>query len=76
MAKIMQLTASFSAKLQVRTPLEALTGEISVISQYLDLGFYDQVWFKEDTGIGETSLGGFLRVSHQAGSLVSYCILP
>ena len=38
-ANIMQITASFAADLQVRTPLEALTGETPDISQYLDFGF-------------------------------------
>ena len=44
--KIMQITASFAANLRGRTPLQALTGETPDISQYLDFGFYDQVWFK------------------------------
>ena len=75
-AKIMQITASFAADLQGRTPLEALTGETPDISQYLDFGFYDRVWFKEDAGLGETKLGRFLGVSHTVGSLMSYWVLP
>ena len=38
--KIIQITASFSAYLKGRTPLEALTGETPDISQYLYFGFY------------------------------------
>ena len=72
----MQITASFASNLQVRTPLEALTGETPDISQYLDYGLYDQVWFKEDSGLGETKLARFLGVSHQVGSLISYWVLP
>ena len=72
----MKLTASFAAKLQGRTPLEALTGETPDISQYLDFWFYYLFWFKEDAGLGETALGWFLGVSHQVGSLVSSWILP
>ena len=75
-AKIMKLTASFAANLQGRTPLEALTGETPDISKYLDFGFYDQVWLKEDAGLGEIKLGRFLRVSKQVGSLMSYWVLP
>ena len=75
-AKIMQLTASFAANLQGRTPLEALTGETPDISQYLDFRFYDQVWLKEDSGLGEIKLGRFLGVSKQVGSLMSYWVLP
>ena len=51
-ANIMQKTASFAEDLQGRTQLEALTGETPDIYQYLDFGFYDQVWFKEDAGVG------------------------
>ena len=43
----MQITASFAADLQGRTALEELNGETPDISQYLDFGFYDRVWFKE-----------------------------
>ena len=76
MAKIIQITASLSANLQGRTPLEALTGEMADISQYLESGFYDRVWFKEDAGLGKTKLGRFLGVSHHAGSIMNDCVLP
>ena len=72
----MQITASFPANLQGRTLLEALTGETSDIYQYLDFGFYDQVWFKEDTVLGKNKLAKFLGVSHHVVSLMSYCVLP
>ena len=75
-SNITQITASFAADLQRRTPLEALTGETPDISQYLDFGFYDRVWFKEDAGLGETKLGRFLGVSHYIVSLVSYWVFP
>ena len=68
----MQITASLAANLQDRTPLEALTVETPDISQYLDFGFYDRVWFKKDAGLGETKLPRFLGVSHQVGCLMSY----
>ena len=76
MAKIIQINASFSTSLKVSTQLEALTGETRDISQYLDFGFYDRLWFKEDAGLGETKLGRFLGVSHHVGSLMSYWVLP
>ena len=70
------MTTSFDSNFQGRTTIEALTGETPDISQYLDFGFYDRVWFKEDAGLGETKLGRFLGVSHNVGSLMSYWILP
>ena len=42
-SKIMQITASFAAYLQGRTPFEALTGETPDISQYLEFGFYESI---------------------------------
>lgn len=75
-AKIMSMTASYSGNLDGRTPLEAITGETPDISEYLDFGFYDRVWFKQDAGIGEVRLGRFLGVSHRTGSLMSYWVLP
>ena len=75
-AKIMQLTASTAGKLQGRTPLELLTGETPDISEYLDFGWYDRVWYKEDAGLGENKLGRFLGPSHKFGSLMSYWVLP
>ena len=75
-AEIMLIKALFAANLQGRTPLEALTGEMPDISQYLDFGFYDRVWFKKDVRLGETKLARFLGVSHQVRSLMSYQFFP
>ena len=75
-ANIMKITASFAADLHGRKPLESLTGETTDISQYLDFGFYDRVWFKEDSRLGDTTLRRLLRVSHYIGSLRSYWVLP
>ena len=75
-SKIMGTMALFAADPQGMTPLEALTGETPDISQYMDFGFYDRVWFKEDAGLGETKLGIFLGVSHHIGSLMSYWVFP
>ena len=72
----MQITASLAANLQGKNPLEALTGETLDISQYLDFGFYERVWFKENAGLGETKLARFLGVYHQVVSLMSYWVLP
>jgi hypothetical protein len=42
---IMRMTASYAGTLQGRTPMEALTGETPDISEHLDFGFYDLVWY-------------------------------
>ena len=37
--------------------------------------FYDQCWYKENAGLGETHNGKWLGVSHRIGPLMSYWIL-
>ena len=72
----MQLTASYSGELNGRTPLEYLTGEKADISEYLDFGFCDRVWFKQNAGLGKVELGRFLGISNTTGSLMAYWVLP
>jgi uncharacterized protein with GYD domain len=31
-------------------PIESVTGETTDISEYLDFGFYDSVWYHENAG--------------------------
>ena len=56
-------------------PLENITGEKEDISDYLDFGFYDRVWFHENAGLGERGLGCWIGVSHCTGGAMSYWIL-
>ena len=53
-----------------------ITGETPDISEYLDHGFYDRVWFREHAGVGPTKLARFIGVSDTVGSLLSYWVLP
>ena len=45
------------------------------ISEYLDFGFYDWVWYRENAGLGETKMGRWLGVSHRVGTLMSFWVL-
>lgn len=54
---------------------ERVSGESVDISEYLDFGYYDWAWYKENAGLGETKLGRWLGVSHRTGTLMSYWIL-
>ena len=56
--------------------MELITGETTEISEYLDFGWYNRVWYKEDAGLGETKIGRFLGPSHKVVSLMSYWVLP
>ena len=73
--EIMQRTASDAGMLHGRTGLEKVTGETPEISEYIDFGFYDPCWYKENAGMGETKMGRWLGVSHRTGSLMSFWIL-
>ena len=75
-AKIMQLTASNAAGLNGKTPIGALTGETPDISQYLDFGWYDWVWYKENAGLDVPRLGRFLGIAHSSSNLMTFHVLP
>ena len=55
--------------------LENITGETEDISDYLDFGFYDRLWFHVNAGLGERGLGHWLGVSHSTGVVMSYWTL-
>jgi hypothetical protein len=72
----MSLTSNSSFSLDGRTPMEQLTGKTPDISEYLDFGFYDLIWYKEDNaGLGENRIGRWLGVAHRVGNLMSCWIL-
>ena len=50
-------------------------GETIDILEYLDFGFYDEVWFKDNAGLSPSEPGRWLGVSHQTGRLMCYHIL-
>ena len=72
----MRHTATFVAGLQGRTPIEAITGETPDISQLLDFGWCDWVWFKENAGSDVPHLGRFLGTAHSSSDLMTHCVLP
>ena len=73
--KTMQLTSTRAGGLAGCTPIESVTEKSVDISEYLDFGFYDRVWYHESAGLGERIHGIWLGVSHRIGSLMSYYIL-
>ena len=56
-------------------PLEKITGETEDMSDYLDFGFYDRVWFHENAGLGKRGIGRWIGVLHRTGGAMSYWIL-
>jgi hypothetical protein len=56
-------------------PLAQVTGDSPDISEYLDFGFYDAVWFKDNAGSSPFEPGRWLGVAHRTGRLLCYHIL-
>jgi hypothetical protein len=73
--EIMSLTSNSTFNLDGRTPMEQITGETPDISEYLDFGFYDWIWYKDNAGLGENKIGRWLGIAHRVGNLMSYWIL-
>jgi hypothetical protein len=71
----MSLTSNSTFNLDGRTLMEQITGKTLGISEYLNFGFYDWIWYKDNAGLGENKIGRWLGVAHQVGNLMSYWIL-
>ena len=69
-------TASNAANLQGQTPLGALTAKTPDISQYLDFGWYDWIWYRTNAGLDVPKLGRFLGVAKSASNMLTFHILP
>ena len=54
------------------TPTKNILGEPPDILDYLDFDFSDKVWFKQDSGIGDTRLGHCLGVTERITFLMIY----
>lgn len=56
-------------------PLQKITGETVDIANYLEFGFYDRVWYRDNVGTAELLPGRWLGVAEHQGSLMCYHIL-
>ena len=52
-----------------------ITGETVDLSEYLDFGFYDWVYYRSGGGIGHNHLGRWLGVAHRIGNIMSYFVI-
>ena len=73
--EVMQRTHVCANRLDGCVPIEEVNGETSDISEYLDFGFYDRVWYHANAGLGGRLNGQCLGVAHRIGSLILYWIL-
>ena len=69
------LAHSSAGSIEGSIPVTQVTGETGDISEYLDFGFYEQVWWKDNAGVSEFEPGRWLGVSHRTGRLMCYNVL-
>ena len=74
-AEIMRVTSNSHFGLNGRSSQEATTGDISDISHLTDFTFYDWVYYKQEAGLGDISIGKWLGPANRAGASMSYWIL-
>ena len=72
---VMSRTYSAAGDLQGTIPIQGVTGETEDISEYLDFGFYDQIWYKDNAGLDPAQAGRWLGISSRTGRLMCYHIL-
>ena len=71
----MSLTFSSAGSLNGSIPITGVTGETQDISEYLDFGFYDKVWYKDNAGLAPAQAGRWLGIARSTGRLMCYRIL-
>ena len=69
-AATMSMTFSSAGSLTGCIPMAEVTGEGVDITEYLDLGFYDEVWFKANPGLSPPKPGRWLGVASRTGKLI------
>ena len=70
----MQRNSTQAGGLDGCTSIDSVTGETVDISEYLDLGFYQRVWYNENAELSERLHGRWIGVSHRIESLMLYYI--
>ena len=69
------LIHSSAWKLEGAVLLTEVTGGTSDISEYLDFGFYERIWFKDNAGVSPFEPGRWLGVYHCTRCLMCYHVL-
>ena len=68
-SSIMSMTFTTTGNLN-DIPLSQVLGASIDISEYLDFGFYDHIWYIDNAGLGERKPGRWLGVSHNTGLMM------
>jgi hypothetical protein len=74
-SETMSMTHTSAGGLNGCIPLTMVTGDTVDISEYLDFGFYDRVWYRDNAGAGPELPGRWLGTASRTGRLMCYHIL-
>jgi len=74
-SEVNSLTHTSAGSLNGCIPIAEVTGETPDISEYLDFGFYDYVWYKDNAGLSPNEPGRWLGVSSRVGRNMCYWVL-
>ena len=74
-AEIRSLTVTDLFQLNNRTPYEIVMGYTPDISEFLNFGFYDWIWYWEGTSSQKEDLGRWLGAAHSVGQGLAYYVL-
>ena len=55
--------------------MKHFTGETPDIGEYLDFGFYDAGWLKDNAGLSPNEPGRWLGISHRTGRNMCFHVL-
>ena len=69
------MTNSSANRVNGGTPMTNVTIETVDISKYLDFGFYEKVWFMDNSGLSPSEPIRWLGISHRKGISMCYQIL-
>ena len=56
-------------------PLKNATGNTVDIYKYVEFGFYEKLWFKDNDSLSTSEPGRWLGISQRTGRLMCYYIL-
>jgi hypothetical protein len=72
------LTANPHFALQGQTPYEMVMGRMHDISEYVEFGWYELLWYynQDDFPEKRRHLGCWLGIAHRVGQACCYYILP
>ena len=71
----MPMTHYSENSVSVGIPLTNMNGKTIDTSEYLDFGFNDKVWFKDNDGLYYSEHVRCLGISHRTGRLMFYHII-